>query len=409
MRTRLNLIMSISVIMSILLVTAACSTNKKASVNEQYLVINNDGSYFENAMLYFSGDRLLYLDYETLDATFACNKPNCDHSDPELCTAYGKGLSPFVYKGHLYFFNQSSEWGSDGLLVHKTTLYKSKYSGTEQVKIATIDDISPNLGRYYLLEDTLYFTAYSYPKEAENDLLYIAIHLYSINLDTGEVSHLLKFKEGGNNISVVVNGVFDNKVYYELYYYERQIQWHEWLEDKVPEPIHENLIFNIETGEIIENHLPSPEIIANGSYFYNEKNEYGEYEFKRLDMLTNKEQVLHKGFNCAVPSFVDNKLFFYIAKDHDDKLGPVFSENHEEYFYDFKTDRVEKLKKDIPNNITLFPRVRYKDKYIFVLTDVFDMDITGSIGQISIDDFHNGMNNYELSPVDFSNKVPIGG
>lgn len=61
----------------------------------------------ENGMI-FSKEPAMYIDFDTMQKTVLCAKPNCTHTTSE-CTAMLVGEAPLIYDGYIYYFTSSQK------------------------------------------------------------------------------------------------------------------------------------------------------------------------------------------------------------------------------------------------------------------------------------------------------------
>ncbi len=233
---------------------------------DPYENIYDDGLIYVN-----DGNPKRYLDFETMENTVLCSKPNCNHNTSE-CMAKIVGKTPIIYGDYIYFFdvqdgiNETSD--GDEFFI-KSKLMRASLTNSEIEKISEFTDCEP---REYdgcvILDGVLYFTGDNMnPTKNEYGGISYAngggIHyMCSIDLDSGEYTNYGSIYDGDKQYeasnytsTAQVVGYFNSKIYVK-YSFMR-----EYIESTDIDTRDKFTILNFEfdpnTGEIKESDLPT--------------------------------------------------------------------------------------------------------------------------------------------------------
>lgn len=102
--------------------------------------------------------RLNFVDFENLNATILCSKPNCTHMDQDECSSFGMDNHPILYGEKLYFFDEETIFdGSE--ITNITSVYKAEPDGTNRIKVSTIEGLNLlSYTRMLIVDDKAYFS-----------------------------------------------------------------------------------------------------------------------------------------------------------------------------------------------------------------------------------------------------------
>ncbi len=196
----------------------------------------------------YTARRTWFFDFDSMQAAILCMRPNCTHSDPDSCTAFGidrwNGY-PTIVGNKLYFFEESREWGDNGELLVSTIVRKAAPDGSSRVKIDTIDGL---VIRDLLSKgSTAYFTAVRETFEDNTGVStgYGEAYVCSYDFEKEKFSNLGLLAEG-YDVGASVFGEYNGGLYVEGYYAaERGGDW-----------IYYRLRCDLETGEISDWDMP---------------------------------------------------------------------------------------------------------------------------------------------------------
>ena len=180
------------------------------------------------------------LEYESMEDSLLCNKPNCTHNGSDCIVARLGGNIPIFSDTYAYYFiddSPSIEEGEDGkpFLKLGTTLCRFDLTANAEEKLLHIDGVSASFNDYgWLLHDgAVWFIGNHYsPKTDENGILTSygitggKMELYSVDLKTQKISNygdlynveeLTKYyPKVPNSSEVYMCGVFDGKIYFNV-------------------------------------------------------------------------------------------------------------------------------------------------------------------------------------------------
>lgn len=306
----------------------------------EYHIKNKDTAFYdmaynvyENGLLYTvsqtSGTQAYFLDYETMNSTPLCNKPNCTHTDSSCISGLCAGafLVPVIYQDSVYWFTSDykivdSDDGKSQEAEIKTKCMKAKLdTGTVEI-FAEIDGVFMNhaidliidneklyiIGSREIYQNPIDGTWGGFSRSGEQ-------YLYSINLESAEVQNYGQINDSpyaennwihGASIfsEVKMGGIYNNKLYmYYRYVEDPQIIIDylntDWMQDGNPRKdipwIIENKCIDLETGEITVSDLPYAWCTGENFYVYEDNG-----TFYILDQ---------NGEKTAAPNMYDNETY----------------------------------------------------------------------------------------------------
>lgn len=130
----------------ILLLLCGCTAKNVENTENDNVVhyISWLTNYYENGII-FGNDTTMFLDFETMEKTVLCSKPNCNHSGGD-CIAKKMGDRIAVYDGYAYFFEASYgvDETTDGRKFRiNSKLQKASLSTSEIGTVCTFTDRYP--------------------------------------------------------------------------------------------------------------------------------------------------------------------------------------------------------------------------------------------------------------------------
>lgn len=306
----------------------------------EYHIKNKDTAFYdmaynlyENGLLYTlaktSGTQAYFLDYETMNSTPLCNKPNCTHTDSSCISGLCAGtfLVPVIYQDSVFWFTSDykivdSDDGKSQEAEIKTKCMKAKLdTGTVEI-FAEIDGVFMNsaidliidneklyiIGSREVYQNPIDGTWGGFSRSGEQ-------YLYSINLESAEVQNYGQINDSpyaennwiyGASIfsEVKMEGIYNNKLYmYYRYVEDPKIITDyldtDWMQNGNPRKdipwIVENKCIDLETGEITVSDLPYAWCIGENFYVYEEND-----KFYILDQ---------NGEKTASPNMYDNETY----------------------------------------------------------------------------------------------------
>lgn len=284
--------------------------------NCHYDMVSN---VYQNGAVYTSfseSNAAYFLDYESLQSVPLCNKPNCTHSNSS-CLAHQcveNSLLPIVYQNNLYWFETTSQIidaddGQSTDYVFHTICYRADMTTGEREKFVEIPDVSMrDAVEMVIADDVLYVIgcdqAYQEKDGSWSELSRCGDqYLYAIDLTNAAVknyglindaptAHYNWTLNGAMEYSVMLTGVYQNKLYMSYRYVDRPEDIIDYVEAGDPDnpdwddnitkiPWHRvNKCLDLETGKIENSDLPAADLIQNNGYVYIED---GDYYFRDAD------------------------------------------------------------------------------------------------------------------------------
>ena len=202
-----------------------------ADNSEKTQYIRQEHDYYDNGCIYavLRGNKFIpyYLDFETMETSIVCSKPNCTHNSSD-CLANQLTAAPVFHGGYIYFFtrNEYVEELKAGKREFRmdSSLKRASLETSEVETVCEFHDASPNIGQGYILYGSkLYFHAYD-PEPVSDEYGYISWgssggtdYVCSIDLDTAEYRNYGSLcanpDPGRQRSSVYLAGCYKNKFY----------------------------------------------------------------------------------------------------------------------------------------------------------------------------------------------------
>ncbi|MBD5082488.1 MAG: hypothetical protein HDT44_12100 [Ruminococcaceae bacterium] len=277
-------------------------------------------------------ERLNFLDYESMNTTVLCSKPNCAHNDSESCSSYGISNHPILYDNKLYYFDVESVVDKDGNYNDITTIYRSETDGTDRVPLYKAEGMyMAPFYRLLLKGDTAYFYMANLGNDMGNSTGYDIGYFCSYNIPSNKFKIIDKIYEGYHS-GAWIYGAWNDKIFLTASYSKEKVDFPPGGDseafDKYQQAIKdatvdEYLVYDTQTGTLTQSELPVPVYAEEGVYTY--EGESG------LVLLSEKgEEMLLEGFEKDDGLCVINGILFNITKKKCVKLsekGAVYSLN----------------------------------------------------------------------------------
>ena len=197
-------------------------SNKSSAYDDLTMLNSNRENYCDTGYYFLEEDeaqRIKYIDYETKQEIYLCNKPNCKH-DNEECSAYIEDDSElYVYQDSIYLVSSSGDrfvmsTGEDDMPIMDTSkeaavIYRMNLDGTEKEKIFEMPsgiEIAPQVisGQYlyafFSKSESVQMKDSSFTSVEKERFLAV------INLETGKWEKLMD----GENINI--EGVYKDSL-----------------------------------------------------------------------------------------------------------------------------------------------------------------------------------------------------
>lgn len=306
-------LMSISVA---LLVLAGCSGQSDNSQQEARVVWSYSNVTDKGMLFSDNEDRLIFLDFETMNEAVLCSKPNCTHSDSQSCSSFGMSNHPILYENKLYFFDTESVIEKDETFKDITTIYKSETDGTGRVSLCTVDDLSiAPFYRMVVKGNMVYFYMVKQGNDGKQTTGYDIGYFCSYDLVSDEFKKIEKIYEGYHS-GAWIYGLWNNKIYFSVSYANEKIPFplgggeaehDKYLEDMKKATIDEYKAFDIETGTVTSAELPEPIYVGKRYYAYEKEGGFAL-------LYENGEEKILGGFEKKDSISVFNGIMFNTTK-----------------------------------------------------------------------------------------------
>lgn len=178
-------------------------------VQTSYVNIYGDGMFYESQM------RLKYIDFTNMNDVFVCPYPNCTHTDPSVCAAYGITIHPTVADGSLYSFNSEITFDRNSEPVTVLSVTKSGLDGTNRENYDEVENAYMNsLSTVVTSDSAVYFANY---KPQFDEMSGSTSNVYGYSLASYDLL-TKEFKEydlevEGYGAGMSIMGVFDGEIY----------------------------------------------------------------------------------------------------------------------------------------------------------------------------------------------------
>lgn len=265
----------------------------------------------------YGSDPVAYFDYETMESTVLCAKPNCNHLTSE-CVGKMIGDCPIIYGNHIYYFKYSNRVEDEGNgkreLKIKSQLCRVSRETSEEDVLVTFTDCEPrDYDGWIIYNDKVYFTADDLnPQTDEYGNISISnvggTHYFCvIDLKTKKYKNFGSVYEGDKQYkgaqyssSAQIDGLYENKIFINYEYAKEEIvDVH-----KYGFPEFTEIMFEFDPATDILKQVARPKDINfmnNGTYIYTENN-----KTIILDHGKQRELDINGG---SFASCFNNKLF----------------------------------------------------------------------------------------------------
>ena len=317
------------------MVLSGCT--KKTSTDESDVSTNSKEPYYvdeycniyENGLIYHQNDTLRYINFDTMESTVFCPKPNCSHNTSECIAKMIEGNS-FIYNNYMYYFdakegvNETPE-GSEFFIDSK--LKKVSLETSEIEVVSEFTDCEPDgHGNDYVIDgNLLYFCGNDMnPEKGEFGGFDYAnaggvFSVCSINLDTGEYTNYGSIYNGeeypGMERSAGANfkGLYNSKLYIQ---YSFMKEYDDSFEGDARDQFTIlNFEFDLKTHEIKQSELPDGSHMGDDFYVYNN------YPENSTTILDKDKKYIVEGADAGIMGkYFNGKLFinneWYDVKDN---------------------------------------------------------------------------------------------
>ncbi|MGN0621608.1 MAG: hypothetical protein ACI4I9_07055 [Porcipelethomonas sp.] len=280
----------------------------------------------------------MYLDFESMEKTVLCAKPNCTHQSLD-CTARIIGETPIIFNDYIYFFDKKSGVNetADGREFYiDTKLKRISLTTSEIEEAAKFTDCSPNEGGGCVISGNMLYFCGDDLNPIADDFGNICSSnaggkhfICGIDLKTGEYTNYgsiydgdKQFEEAANSSTSKIIGCYNSKIYIEYSFMKEKIS-NEEIESKDPREYFTVLNFEFDTAShtLSESSLPPPSYMDSDTYAYSN------YPENSSTVIDKGETYTIDGVDVGLFGRVFNcKLFMYdswydIADGSEHSLG----------------------------------------------------------------------------------------
>ncbi len=249
--------------------------------------IASEENTFNNGEVYADSDgRLHFMDFETMNSSVLCSKPNCLHTNENDCSAFGMNNFPIIYKDKLYFFSTNIVVNDDAIR-EDTTIYQADFDGTNRVALHTIEGFNVETSYMLLVGGTIYMGLRKVGWDPENgvrngrQVMWFA----SWNIDENKFAMIEKLCEG-ESTSIIIHGLWNGDIYFsqnktdDPWDPEDPLGKKRRFEDC-------SRAYNVADGVLRDSDLPEPYCIAGGYYVYKNGGEAEILDMNRSERITS--------------------------------------------------------------------------------------------------------------------------
>lgn len=308
---------------AMLLVLSSCNSKSEKNIkNEDEFafasLVNSIENIYPDGLITQSinGSNHIYFDFEKMDQTVLCSKPNCMHNNAE-CISKVVGECPIIYNDYIYYFvsvNGVKETKNGREFYINSKLNRISLETSEIEKVTEFTDCEPRTN-YLIYNDKIYFCGHDLnPTEDEYGNILSGssggtTFICSIDLKTGEYKNYGSVYDGdkqyegaSSSSSGHISGFYNSKIYMEYSFSKEKLDTID-LTKTDPRDVFTvmNFEFNPETETIKESILPSGSYIRGNTYVYSNYPE-------------NSSTVLYNGDKYtvdSVDSYISGKAFNY--------------------------------------------------------------------------------------------------
>lgn len=214
------------VLFTVILLTA-CGKSSLPEPSEAYwtngrMTTRTDGLYTVD----YDG-LLTYVDYQSGISVPVCPRPNCDHSDPETCSARfktGLGKGAVIPYGEKIYWFENDIVNENGKFTESATLYSAAKYGGDIVQVAKLENRNLHSTMMMIYDGKLWFIADEQVYNEHGSTNEDTTFLYTYDFEKGKFKELYNFgKEHPDSESsdAMILGMWNGKLIVQVYqYYE---------------------------------------------------------------------------------------------------------------------------------------------------------------------------------------------
>lgn len=229
------------------LMLVSCSENTEDKYTDCRLISNYENFSQNGELFYSNNDKLVFIDFETLNMAPLCPYPNCLHNNPDVCPSYNMSSDSFIAGDKIFYFTKKVTYNSSGQPVSNIAVNSANLDGTEKRSLNTVNDAQRSMSAMFLDKDTVYFFARSCELDEFNiETGYAALSLISYNIRDNSFSTVCEAAQGYVGADRLI-GMYNGEIYFWYICTDEKIDYLTVSAGNMPEV--QMYKVNIETGE----------------------------------------------------------------------------------------------------------------------------------------------------------------
>ena len=234
-------------------------------LSSSYENLNLNGEFYCDAIDGSVGALLVlkFIDFDTMQISPVCSKPNCAHNNKNSCTAFGMQNHPTIIGNNLFYFQYVYEYDKEGNTTEYVNVWKADLDGSNRVKIDTLDGIAIEETDYAaVIGSKIFFVGMEKESKALTDMSMGLDKYYICSYDCAKekfVNHgyLCEGYNGGARVYGRYNGGLYIGASYEAEQYDYKKGINGYWEHYEKNYRSNYFRFDLETGEITKSDMPS--------------------------------------------------------------------------------------------------------------------------------------------------------
>lgn len=304
--------------------SSSLKVNTENKSSEDIIYVKTSNNVYSNGAINNTTPHS-YLDFNSMNNTILCSKPNCNHQTSE-CISQAVGETPIIYNDYIYFFSSTNgvkeESENRSFYIHSSL----KRCSLDSSEIETITEFNDCVPREYdgcaIVNGVLYFCGDDMnPTEDEyGNILSSNLggkhFLCGIDLSNGKYTNFgsiyddSQYSSADSSSSAKIAGYYDSKIYLE----------YSFLKDDIPQEAYNdifeprdyftilNFSYDIDSNQITESNLPSAAFMTEECYVYSN------YPENSSTVIDNGKEYTIDGLDVNIyGKYYNGKVFMYDA------------------------------------------------------------------------------------------------
>lgn len=248
-----------------------CADSQSGNSENGSRIINPSKNISNHGELYLDNEeRLNFMDYESMNKVFICSNPNCPHTDPETCSAFGMGSRQVLYGNFIYFIKSETVYEGDKL-TQNMSICRANTDGSERKTIITEREFHEGASSVNALVvgDELYFCASKDEFDQYGTTGCNEIYLFKFNMKEERLEKITEICRGYHG-GVWIYGFWNGEIYFNYSAFDHELSDEEQAALDISK-IYTYQTYNIESGAIEEWEQPTSAVYVGKGYFVYEK------------------------------------------------------------------------------------------------------------------------------------------